>query len=309
MLKKIWTHYFIPQERNNHRATILKPNFLLFFLILYILNQSVIKTLIMVKPGILGYSSEITYQKVLEQTNNERKKAGLSALQYNSTLSLSAQKKAEDMFKNDYWAHTSPQGKTPWAFFATAGYKYSVAGENLAKDFYNTDSLMKAWMNSPTHKANIVHTKYKEIGIAVVNGTLGGIKTTLVVQHFGTPLVAVQPAPKNTAKQLGAAVEPEIINEPINEPVLGAVPQVVPPVDAVIGESYISNSKILISPLSLSKILSSIIFILLVIVLFIDGFVTIKNNTHRLTGSTAGHIGFLIFIFLLMLYNQQGSIF
>jgi len=304
VLKKIWTHYFIPQERNNHRATILKPNFLLFFLILYILNQSVIKTLIMVKPGILGYSSEITYQKVLEQTNNERKNAGLEALEYNSILSLSAQKKAEDMFKNDYWAHTSPQGKTPWTFFEAAGYRYSVAGENLAKDFYSTDSLMKAWINSPTHKANIINVKYKEIGIAVVNGTLGGIKTTLVVQHFGTPLVAVQKAPqntpKNTAKQLGAAVEPEIISEPISE----VAPQVVPPADAVIE----NNSK-LISPLSLSKILSSIIFILLVIVLFIDGFVTIKNNTHRLTGSTAGHIGFLIFIFLLMLYSQQGSIF
>jgi len=301
VLKKIWTHYFIPQERNNHRATILKPNFLLFFLILYILNQSVIKTLIMVKPGILGYSSEITYQKVLEQTNNERKKAGLEALEYNPTLSLSAQKKAEDMFKNDYWAHTSPQGKTPWTFFEAAGYRYSVAGENLAKDFYNTDSLMKAWMNSPTHKANIVNFKYKEIGIAVVNGTLGGIKTTLIVQHFGTPLVAVQKAPQNTpqntAKQLGVAVEPEIVNEPV----LAAV---VPPADAVI-----ENNNKLISPLALSKIFSSIIFILLVIVLFIDGFITIKKNTHRLTGSTAGHIGFLIFIFLLMLYNQQGSIF
>ncbi len=304
MLKKIWTHYFFPQERNNHRASILKPNFLFFFLALYLLNQSVIKTLVMVKPGILGYSSEITYQKVLEQTNNERKKAGLGELEYNSTLSLSAQKKAEDMFKNDYWAHTSPQGKTPWTFFSSAGYKYSIAGENLAKDFYNTDSLIKAWMNSPTHKDNIINSKYEEIGIAVVNGTLGGIKTTLVVQHFGTPLVAVQPAPKNTSKQLGAAIEPEIINEPVSEAVPQTVPQIIPPTDAVI-----QNSNKLISPLALSKIFSSIIFIVLVTVLFIDGFITIKKNTRRLTGSTAGHIGFLIFIFLLILYNQQGSIF
>ncbi len=280
MLTKLWNQYFIPQERNNHRATFLKPNFLLFFLILYLLNQSVVKTLTIIKPGILGYSSEITSQKVLNQTNNERIKAGLETLQYNSTLSQSAQKKAEDMFKNDYWAHNSPQGKTPWAFFDDAGYKYSVAGENLAKDFYDTDSLVKAWMNSPTHKANIIHSKYQEIGIAVVNGTLDGIKTTLVVQHFGTPLIG----------QVANTPPIENVSEPNSNILAG-------------------SSEKLISPLTISKVLSSIIFIVLVIILFIDGYITIKNNVHRMTGSTAGHIGFLIFIFLLMLYNQQGSVF
>ena len=286
MLKKIWTHYFIPQERNNHRATILKPNFLLFFLILYLLNQSIIKSLTIAKPGILGYSSEITVQKVLDQTNNERIKLGLEPLVYSPVLSESAKEKAQDMFADNYWAHNSPQGKTPWTFFDAVGYKYSTAGENLAKDFYNTDSLVFAWMKSPTHKANIVNSKYKEIGIAVVNGTLGDIKTTLIVQHFGAPLVA-------TSKEIVAPKSNDII-----------VPEVLSQTNVLSSQ----NEK-LISPLTLSKIFSSIIFIVLIGVLFIDGFVTIKNNIHRLTGSTIGHIGFLFFIFLLMLFNQQGSIF
>jgi len=287
VLKKLWTHYFIPQEKNNHRATLLKPNFLLFFLILYLLNQSVIKTLVIIKPGILGYSSEITVQKVLDQTNNERKNLGLESLSYNSILSQSAQKKAEDMFENDYWAHNSPQGKTPWTFFDASGYKYSVAGENLAKDFYNTESLIKAWMNSPTHKANIVHQKYKEIGIAVVNGTIDGIKTTLVVEHFGTPLIG----------------QIETSSTLTNDS------QVSKSSGVKTGNILAGNSEKLISPLTVSKIFNSAIFIVLVIVLFVDGYITIKNNVHRLTGSTVGHIGFLIFIFLLMIYNQQGSIF
>jgi len=256
----------------------------------------------MIKPGILGYSSEITYQKVLDQTNNERKNAGLEPLQYNTVLTQSAQKKADDMFKNNYWAHSSPEGKTPWTFFDAVGYKYSVAGENLAKDFYDTDSLVKAWMNSPTHKANIIHPKYKEIGIAVVNGTLGGIKTTLVVQHFGTPLVA-QAAPKTTTLgQQSAAVKPEVVSQPVPE----VVPQTENLPELKSTDVLVENNKNLISPLTISKIFGSIIFIVLVIVLFIDGYITIKNNTHRLTGST---VGFLLFIFLLMLYNQQGSIF
>lgn len=286
MLKKIWTHYFIPQERNNHRATILKSNFLLFFLILYLLSQSIIKSLTIAKPGILGYSSEITVQKVLDQTNNERIKLGLEPLVYSPVLSESAKEKAQDMFADNYWAHNSPQGKTPWTFFDAVGYKYSTAGENLAKDFYNTDSLVFTWMNSPTHKANIVNSKYKEIGIAVVNGTLGDIKTTLIVQHFGAPLVA-------TSKEIVAPKSNDII-----------VPEVLSQTNVLSSQ----NEK-LISPLTLSKIFSSIIFIVLIGVLFIDGFVTIKNNIHRLTGSTIGHIGFLFFIFLLMLFNQQGSIF
>lgn len=290
MLKKNWTHYFIPQEKNNHRATLLKPNFLLFFLILYLLSQSIIKSLIIAHPGILGYSSEITAQKVFDQTNNERTTAGLQPLIYSSILSKSAEQKAEDMFKYNYWAHNSPQGKTPWTFFDSVGYKYSIAGENLAKDFYNTDSLMNAWMNSPTHKANIVNTRYQEIGIAVVNGILGGIKTTLVVQHFGTPLVAS--VEKNiTTPKSNDVVQPET-QEVVSSP-------------SVLADT---NEK-LISPLTISKVLSYIIFLVLVVVLFIDGYVTIKNNTHRLTGSTIGHIGFLIFIFLLIVYNQQGSIF
>lgn len=286
MLKKIWTHYFIPQERNNHRATILKPNFLLFFLILYLLNQSIIKTLMIAKPGILGYSSEITAQKVLDQTNKERIKIGLETYQYNQKLSESAQKKAQDMFTNDYWSHNSPQGKNPWTFFEDVGYKYSVAGENLAKDFYSIDALITAWMNSPTHKANITHSKYKEIGIAVVDGVLGGVKTTLVVQHFGTPL--------NLAD----------LQSPIDQTV-NTSETIINNDNSVLA----ANSQKLISPLSINKIIGSLIFIVLVLVLFIDGYITIKKDIHRLTGSTVGHIGFLIFIFILMLYNQQGGIF
>jgi len=135
----------------------------------------------------LGYSSEITVEKVLQQTNQQRQNNDLPPLLFNSALSESARLKAEDMFVNNYWAHSSPEGSSPWDFIKSTDYQYSVAGENLAKDFYDTPSMVKAWMHSPTHRDNIVHLKYKETGIAVVNGVLGGIKTTLVVQHFGTP--------------------------------------------------------------------------------------------------------------------------
>ena len=293
-MKHSLSHFFIPQERNNHRASLLKSHFLLLLIAFYLLNQSVIKFISLVKPGILGYSSEITAQKVLEKTNAERQKNGLPALQYNSVLSESATKKAQDMFTNNYWAHTSSTGTSPWDFFKSVGYKYSVAGENLARDFYDTDSLMKAWMDSPTHRENIISSKYQEIGIGVVNGILGGVKTTLVVQHFGTPLNAI--ATKNTKE-----------TKPV---VTSSLTQTTPVPQSIPETKVLSETKSkYISPLMLNKIIGLIMFVLIIGVLFVDGYLTLKNNVHRFTGSTVGHIGFLLVILLFMLVSQQGAIF
>ncbi len=242
----------------------------------------------MVKPGVLGYTSQITAQTIFEKTNLERKTNGLEPLHYNSKLSISASKKAEDMFNSNYWAHTSPQGKTPWEFFKSVDYKYSVAGENLAKDFSDNDSVISAWMKSPTHKANIIHTKYKEIGIGVVEGVLDGVKTTLVVQHFASP------------QELST-----ITNLTNDEHLFNKYPYGI----SDDSKSVLSATNKKISPIFLAKITGGIFFILIMFVVLIDGYVTIKNKTNRLAGSATGHIGFLIIIFLMMLMLEQGRIF
>jgi len=292
-VNRIISLLIVPQEKNNHRALLLQPGFLGIFIALYLLNQSFIKSITIAKPGVLGYSSEITAQKVIDQTNAVRAKSGLPALRYNPVLAKSAVAKAQDMFKNNYWAHNSPSGKSPWSFFKESGYQYSVAGENLAKDFYDTDSMMKAWMKSPTHRANIVHSKYKEIGIGVVNGILGGVKTTLVVQHFGTPLRAAIDEPR---------VSEPLPQEIVVENIAGVEEEAVAP---IIEESSPNP----VNPLLISKIIGGAMFVIIIGVLFIDGIITLKNGTQRMTGSSAGHIGFLAIIFLLMLFSRQGTIF
>ena len=127
-VNRILSLLIIPQEKNNHRALLLQPGFLGIFIALYLLNQSFIKSITIAKPGVLGYSSEITAQKVIDQTNLMRSKSGLPVLKYNKMLAQSATAKANDMFQNDYWAHNSPSGKNPWSFFKESGYKYSIAG-------------------------------------------------------------------------------------------------------------------------------------------------------------------------------------
>ncbi len=273
MFKK-FSHYFLPKPENNHRALLLQPSFLALFIAVYLLNQSFVKSFTIARPGVLGYSSEITVNKILIQTNEQRSKLGLAPLVYNSTLSASAQAKAADMFANNYWAHTSPQGKSPWDFFKSAGYEYSVAGENLAKDFYDTESMMKAWMNSPTHKANIINPKYQEIGLGVVDGILGGVKTTLVVEHFA--------APRN-----------------------GTVLASTPPTDIAV-ESVVP---VTVSPVQINKIFGMVLFIFIIGLLIVDSYITLKNKTSRLTGSSASHIGFLVIILFLLILSKQGAIF
>lgn len=297
-------HWFLPLESNNHKANLLKPVGFALLYGIYFLNCLVLKAVGYYYPGVLGYSSEITAQKVLAATNAYRVKNNLSPLTLNSSLTQSATAKANDMFTKGYWAHNSPDGTSPWQFFKDVNYKYSFAGENLAKDFYDTQGLMDAWINSPTHKANLVGDKYQEIGIGVVNGTLNGYKTTLVVQHFGTPLVGSQAQKDVKPKTLSPqAVEPKI--DVHQQPVVEAAPIILPNPNV----AGLSQSQVVINPRTVQKVVGSLIFMLLVGTLFIDAYlVLIKNKTHRLSGSSLAHMVFLVVAFIMLLLTQQGSL-
>ncbi|MFA6518839.1 MAG: CAP domain-containing protein [Candidatus Shapirobacteria bacterium] len=279
-MTRLWHLLFLPHPKNNHKAFLIQPGFLGLFIALYLLNQSFIRTFTMLRPGVLGYSSEITAAKVLTLTNAERQRENLPILVYNSKLEASATKKAQDMFAKNYWAHSAPDGTSPWSFFKDADYQYTVAGENLARDFYDTETMFQAWMNSKTHRDNIVDKRYQEIGIGVVNGILGGVKTTLVVQHFGTPVVAVATLPPGqqvlpATVESGPAVKPQFT----------------------------------LNPLLISKVFGGAIFMIIMVVLVVDAFITLKNKTHRLSGSATSHLGFIAIIFLLLLFSRQGTIF
>jgi uncharacterized protein YkwD len=113
---------------------------------------------------------------MLVLVNYERQKVGLNTLKENSLLDSSAKVKACDLLNKGYWAHIAPDGTTPWNLIIKAGYKYIRAGENLCS-MGNDVSCMESFMNSPTHKANILG-RYKEMGI----GRCGKFTT----QHFGS---------------------------------------------------------------------------------------------------------------------------
>jgi hypothetical protein len=132
------------------------------------------------------FASSITADKVIDLTNKDRIAQGLEALKENSTLDKAAAEKAADMIKNNYFAHTSPSGLSPWYWFEKNDYDYTYAGENLAVGFTNSEEEETAWMNSPTHRKNILNSNYKEIGVAMMKGEMDGENTTITVQLFGT---------------------------------------------------------------------------------------------------------------------------
>lgn len=180
------SHWFLPHPDTHKKAHLISWHGFVIYILIFILLQVGFSVISFAKPGILGVNSKIDVQELINLTNSERAKSGLPPLSENPQLDAAASAKAANMFSENYWAHFAPSGKTPWDFIQSSGYKFSFAGENLAKNFYTSDEVVRAWMNSPTHKENIVSSKYKEIGMAVVEGNLNGQKTTLVVQMFGS---------------------------------------------------------------------------------------------------------------------------
>jgi len=123
---------------------------------------------------------------VVELTNEERSRVAARPLARSELLDQAADLKAEDMARGQYFSHDSPTGVTPWFWFKVVGYTYAHAGENLAVYFSDSDEVVQAWMDSPTHRANIVNGTYQEIGIGTARGTYQGHSTVFVVQLFGT---------------------------------------------------------------------------------------------------------------------------
>lgn len=144
--------------------------------------------------------SILTASGAFAWTNTNRKNNGLPALVLDAKLTAAANTKLADMFDKQYFAHVSPTGITPSQVVKSSGYMYITTGENLAwGNFDNDEDLLTAWMNSPGHRANILHTSYTEIGIAVGKGMYEGREVWMAVQEFGLP-ASVCPEPSQILK-------------------------------------------------------------------------------------------------------------
>lgn len=324
-------HLFFPRESNNHRARILHIEPLFFLIILLSLMHFFTPVIERKYPDILGITANISVSDLVNLTNQKRIDAGLSPLSLDSQLSTAAMNKANDMLAKNYWAHNAPDGTTPWIFIKSAGYDYLYAGENLARGFTNASEAVDAWMASPGHKENILSPKYKDVGFAIVTGTLTGDETILIVQEFGDRI--------NGTLNVGAAqttINPTITSYPTNSPAptfvaqlalpsATSVPTSIPtPTDTPtptitqllprpsIPENSIFiaaiNKKPVIDKQTMSKNIALLIGLFFILLFIIDILIIERKKIIRLVSHSTDHIIFLTIILLTVLLFSNGVI-
>lgn len=300
-------HLFVPHSDNNHKARLRHHSGLLSLVLIVLVARAGIQIVTTTSPQVLGYASSITPAAILEFTNRERGESGIHHLRLDSQLSQAAQQKAQDMFDRDYWAHITPTGEPPWKFISTTGYTYLYAGENLARDFSDSESVVQAWMKSPTHKENLLNSNYDDIGIAVVNGNLAGVETTLVVQMFGARRIATQPSQLVAGKSIAPTDAPATST--------GEARDIQPPTQSAENISNLSNLSRLsqpsvppFNPFYLTRALGIAVALLLVVVLALDIIVMSRRQLGRIAGHTWAHLAFVIMGLGLMILSRPGVI-
>ncbi|MFT5037005.1 MAG: hypothetical protein ACI9VM_000577 [Candidatus Azotimanducaceae bacterium] len=187
-------NFFIPHEGNDYRPHSLQKVAVLGMAALVLLSFAFANVQSRVWVQSQWLVSTILPAVIVDLTNIERADASLIQVRRNGSLDQAAQRKAEHMAANQYFAHHSPDGISPWHWFSQVGYNFVHAGENLAIYFTDSDEVMQAWMNSPSHRANIMNDTYTEIGIGTASGMYQGAQTVFVVQLFGTPAAAAPQA-------------------------------------------------------------------------------------------------------------------
>lgn len=276
--------YFLPHESNNHKAKALHFSSLIFYLSILLILQFSLNIVLKTSPGVLGIASDISIDRLLFLTNQQREENGLAPLKINKQLSEAAEEKAKDMIESNYWSHNNPNGKSPWDFIIGSDYKYLYAGENLAKDFANSDGVVSAWMKSPTHRENILQDKYEEIGFAVVNGRLSGEETTLVVQMFGKR----DEAPRGDVSIASSINNPEIVVGNVQSQMVSSIPK--------------------IDIFRLSKSFSFFIALFLSILIALDILYIYKKKVVRISAHNLSHLFFLISLLAVILLTTKGVI-
>lgn len=186
--------FFIPHKGNNYHPKSLHPKRVLFHALAALAVKGVVLLLVFFYPLSAWMTLDVAAgeaKKVIALTNELRDSLSLPVLKESARLDQAAIDKVEDMFLDQYFAHTSPKGIDLSYWLKQANYKgYVVAGENLAMGYENAVEVVAAWKKSPTHYANLIDENFSEIGVGMTGGIFKNQETVLTAQYFGLPEVS-----------------------------------------------------------------------------------------------------------------------
>lgn len=296
---KWFKKHFVPHESNNHQPHFLRGKnirgliFIVFAVELVVLLIPYIPVL---NPVNNNFTAAVLPSVLDDLTNQNRQEQHLSTLAVSPVLNKVAELKAMDMAEKGYFAHTSPEGKAPWYWFQQSGYDYEYAGENLAIDFTDSQDVVLAWMNSPSHRANIIKNSYTEVGTGVATGTYQGKPTIFVAQVYGKPakvekinvseIESVEKEDDADVGQkivsvVGATTSPVVLGVESNEVATRTPPKMAPSLDIKPPKMYVKTNvlqKYLTSPRHVANIVFSVIGTLVVLALFLKLFIRVDKR-------------------------------
>lgn len=274
---------FFPHLHNNYRSRLLHHKSLVFGIIFLFAGSFFLSTIRTSLPAVLGIATDITSEELLVLINEKRQLDGAGPLTLNPQLNEAASQKASNMLSENYWAHNSPSGKTPWVFVKNSGYKYVYAGENLAKGFTNSKDVVNAWMASTSHRENMLSQNYNDVGFAVVEGKLLGEETVLIVEMFGnTTALQNQENQATTISSSSTRSQSLVLNSQVQKP--------------------------LIDSASFSKNFILIFALLFIFILILDMIFVERKKVTRFIGHNLDHIFFFSIIVLIVIVIARGSI-
>lgn len=149
------------------------------------------------------FTNAYSDEELIVAVNSLRKDNGQIQLTKNNQLNQAASLKLADIQKYQYWSHDNPQTGKKWlAFVRESNYRFD-AGENLAKGFEDVDKIINAWLNSPSHRKNLLSSKFNSYGLAVGQVNYASGPETVVVLEFGvTPSSKAKHSPINIISTL-----------------------------------------------------------------------------------------------------------
>lgn len=162
--------------KTKNYVKIIQAFFILLFLFFFKVNLTYSEFKVTIKN-----------QEVIDLVNLERTKRGKNILKENSVLNQIAQNRLDDMKNKEYFSHISPDNKKLLDWFLDLNYQFEYAGENLAINFADAKTQNQSWLESKSHKDNILNNLFTETGVAVGEVNFKGKKMILTVQVFAKP--------------------------------------------------------------------------------------------------------------------------